>query len=90
MQYNFANACFNAHVIISFMQQLEFISFDAQGIKFIYVVDDSKWIFAARHSQPECLPLTLKSFNLVFSFTVVDRVSREKFASVRGYISVRA
>lgn len=35
MQYNFANACFNAHVIISFMQQLEFISFDAQGIKFI-------------------------------------------------------
>lgn len=35
MQYNFANARFSAHVIISFMQQLEFISFEAQGIKFM-------------------------------------------------------
>jgi len=55
----------------------------------IYVVYDGKWIFTARHLQLESLPLTLKSFNLVFSFTVVDRVSREKFASAREYISVR-
>lgn len=53
----------------------------------VYVADDSKWIFTARHLQPGSLPLTLKSFNLVFSFTVVDRVSREKFASAREYIS---
>lgn len=52
----------------------------------IYVAD-RKWIFTARHLQPGSLPLTLKSFNLVFSFTVVDRVSREKFASAREYIS---
>lgn len=38
MQHNFTNARFSAHVIISFMQQLEFISFEAQGIKFMQLM----------------------------------------------------
>jgi len=44
----------------------------------IYIVDDSKWIFTARHLQLESLPLMLKSFNLVFSLAVVDIVSLMK------------
>lgn len=55
----------------------------------IYVARWQQMDFTARHLQLGSLPLTLKSFNLVFSFTVVDRVSREKFASAREYISAR-